>query len=203
MSDEKAADEKKAMGIPIRQAVGVFISMWVILGIAYPLAVYGAGDYLFPTKAEGSLIYGINGSISGSELIGQSFSSERYFWSRPSATGDYPYNPMASGGSNLGPTNKKLIEGIVNRTRSEMEADNVSEIPSDLVMASASGLDPHISLKSAFLQAPRVARARGINVEIVNEIISKQAEKPRIGLLGEERVNILMLNNALDARDND
>lgn len=92
------SDEKKVVRIPIKQAIGVFISMWIILGVAYPLAVYGAGQYLFPMKAEGSLIYDSNGSIAGSQLIGQPFSSEKYFWPRPSATSNHPYNPMASGG---------------------------------------------------------------------------------------------------------
>jgi potassium-transporting ATPase KdpC subunit len=193
------SDEKRVVRIPIKHAIGVFISLWVILGLAYPLAVYGAGQYLFPAKADGSLIYGNNGSITGSQLIGQPFSSEKYFWPRPSATDDYPYNPMASGGSNMGPTNKDLIETISNRIRSEMEINNVSEIPSDLVMASASGLDPHISLESAFLQAPRIAKARGIEVEEINEMIEEQAEKPAFDILGEERVNILILNMALDA----
>jgi K+-transporting ATPase ATPase C chain len=161
--------------------------------------VYGAGQFLFTAKAEGSLIYGRNGSITGSELIGQPFIGDRYFWPRPSATSDYPYNPLASSGSNMGPTNKELIGLILNRTRTIMEADNASEVPSDLVMASASGLDPHISPASAYLQAPRVARARGMEVETVNTLISKQTERPVFGILGEARVNVLMLNRELDA----
>ena len=194
MTDEKAGTIRT-----IRPALTLFIVLWVITGIIYPLAVYAVGQLLFPEQAQGSLIYNKNGGVTGSKLIGQQFSSQKYFWSRPSATPDYPYNPLASSGSNLGPTSRKLMEDISNRTEYMLKTNDGSEIFSDLVMASASGLDPHISLKSAQMQAPRVAKARGIELETIKGRIEEHAEKPVFGILGEERVNVLLLNKALDS----
>jgi K+-transporting ATPase ATPase C chain len=194
----KITDEKTGVLKELKPALVLFIILWFITGVAYPLAAYAAGQLMFPAQAAGSLIYDKNGAVSGSELIGQQFSGRRYFWPRPSATADYPYNPLASGGSNLGPTSRKLHSDIASRRAYLMAANNVSEIPSDMVMASASGLDPHISPESARMQAQRVASARGIGLSTVNKLIEAHTEKPVLGILGEERVNVLMLNKALD-----
>ena len=182
----------------VKPMLALFIILWLVTGVIYPLAVYLVGQFLFPEQAYGSLMYDKNGGVIGSKLIGQSFTAEKYFWPRPSATRDHPYNSLASGGSNLGPTNKNLIDGISNRTKYLMNANGASEIPSDLAMASASGLDPHISRSSAQVQAHRVARARGIPAEAVDRMILEHTEKPVLGILGEERVNVLLLNIALD-----
>ena len=196
MTDEKT----RAINDALKPAAAIFAILWLITGVIYPLTVYVLSQSLFQSQAEGSLIYEKDGSISGSKLIGQHFTGDRYFWPRPSATHDHPYNPLASSGSNLGPTSKRLVEDISNRTEYLMNANGVSDIPSDLVMASASGLDPHISLKSAQMQVQRVARARGIELETVNRLIQEHTEKPVFGILGEERVNVLLLNKALDDR---
>jgi potassium-transporting ATPase KdpC subunit len=193
MSDEKSSAIKA-----IKPAIIVFSVFWLMTGIVYPLTIYAVGQSLFPHQAQGSLIYDRQGHLTGSTLIGQPFSGERYFWPRPSMTADYPYNPLASGGSNLGPTSRRLVGDISNRTERLMKTRGATGIPSDLVMASASGLDPHISVSSAHLQASRIAKARGINVETVNMIIEENAQTPILGILGEERVNVLLLNKALD-----
>ena len=182
----------------LRPAAAVFLALWLITGIAYPLIVFAASQILFPWQAHGSLIYDAKGGVAGSQLIGQGFSGEKYFWSRPSASSGYPYNPLASGGSNLGPTNKVLIDSVLNRTGAIKEANGVQEVPTDLVMASASGLDPDITIESARLQASRVAKARGLPLDEVNALIDRYSEKPSLGFIGTERVNVLLLNKAVD-----
>jgi K+-transporting ATPase ATPase C chain len=182
----------------MKTAVALFALMGIATGVIYPLAVFAAGDFLFPKQAHGSLFYAKDGSVAGSELIGQSFTGERYFWPRPSATAVKPYNAMASGGSNLGPTNQKLVSAVLNLTEDLKSAYGSESIPSDLVMASASGLDPHISVGSALLQAERVAKARGIPLDELKAIVIKHAETPLFGVLGKERVNVVMLNRELD-----
>ncbi len=172
--------------------------MGIVTGVLYPLAVFAAGQALFPKQAHGSLFYAKDGSVAGSELIGQAYESDCYFWPRPSATAVNPYNAMASGGSNLGPTNQKFISGVLNLTENLKAAYATESIPSDLVMASASGLDPDISVESAMLQAGRVAKARGIRADDVKALILKHAEMPLFGVLGRERVNVVMLNRELD-----
>jgi K+-transporting ATPase ATPase C chain len=172
--------------------------MGIVTGVIYPLAVFAAGGALFSREAHGSLFYA-NGSVAGSELIGQSYMGDGYFWGRPSATAVNPYNAMASGGSNLGPTNQKFISSVFNLTEDLKSAYGSESIPSDLVMASASGLDPHISVESALLQAERVAKTRGIRVDSVKALIVKHAEMPLFGILGRERVNVVMLNRELDS----
>jgi K+-transporting ATPase ATPase C chain len=193
-----ATEDKLKISQVMKTAVILFALMGIVTGVIYPMAVFAAGGALFPKQAHGSLFYAKDGSVAGSELIGQSFTGERYFWPRPSATAVKPYNAMASGGSNLGPTNQKLVSGVLNLTGSLKEAYSTESVPSDLVMASASGLDPHISVESALLQAERVAKARNIPLDELKALVIKHAETPLFGVLGKERVNVVMLNRELD-----
>ncbi len=182
----------------IRPLLIVFITLAILTGIVYPLAIYIIGQLAFPYQANGSLLKDQNGTVIGSELIGQQFTGEKDFWSRPSYTSGYPYNPLASSGSNYGPTNEKLISDITNRTNLIKTANGVDQVPSDLVMGSASGLDPDISLDSALLQVPRVANARGIDNATVEKLVRDRADMPVLGVVGEPTVNVLTLNLALD-----
>jgi K+-transporting ATPase ATPase C chain len=183
----------------IRPAVTLLIMMTAILGIAYPLAVTGVAQVLFPAQAAGSLIVK-DGEPVGSRLIGQPFSGRRYFWSRPSATTPQPYNGLASGGSNLGPLNPALTDAVKARIAALEAADPThhAPIPVDLVTASASGLDPDISLAAAYYQVDRVARARHLSPARLRALIAAQARKSWLGVIGEPRVNVLELNLALD-----
>jgi K+-transporting ATPase ATPase C chain len=182
----------------LKPLVVIFVALVVLTGFVYPLVVFVVGQIAFPYQANGSLIKDGNGTVVGSELIGQQFTADKYFWSRPSSTSGFPYNPLASGGSNLGPTNGKLIGDITNRTLFIRQANGVENVPTDLVMSSASGLDPAISLDSALLQVPRVARARGMDATIVERLVRDRAEKPLPGIAGADMVNVLTLNLALD-----
>ncbi len=184
----------------IRPAVVSFLVLSLVTGVAYPLAVTGIAQAVFPEQANGSVIMQ-NGKAVGSALIGQSFRDPRYFWGRPSATGPMPYNAAASGGSNLGPANPALLEAVKGRVQALREADpgNTAPVPVDLVTASASGLDPHISPAAAEYQAPRVARLRHLPAETVRALVARHTEDRQFGLLGEPRVNVLELNLALDA----
>lgn len=186
----------------IKPALIIFAALSVITGIIYPVFVTGIAQVAFPSKANGSIIYE-NMRAKGSELIGQSFTDPKYFWGRPSATSGFPDNAMASGGSNLGPTNPALAEAVKARVTALIAADpgNNSPIPVDLITASGSGLDPDISPASAMYQAARVARARGMSEDKVSELISRNTEGRWLGLLGEERVNVLKLNLDLDLRE--
>jgi K+-transporting ATPase ATPase C chain len=185
----------------IRPALVLFLLLTLVTGVAYPLVVTGIAQIAFPTQAAGSLVIR-NGKPVGSTLIGQGFSDPRHFWSRPSATAPQPYNGLASGGSNLGPLNPALTEGIKSRIDALHAADptNKAPIPVDLVTASASGLDPDISLAAAYYQAPRVARERGLAPQAVQTLIASHAHSRWLGILGEPRVNVLELNLALDAQ---
>lgn len=178
----------------------MFVLLAVLTGIAYPLAVTGISRLAFPGKSQGSLIAAQGGQV-GSELIGQSFTSDRYFHGRPSAAGADGYDASASSGSNLGPTNTKLLEAVdenAKAVRLKNQLPDDSEVPSDLVTASASGLDPHISPEAARLQAPRVAAARGLTAAQVISVIDRNLEGRLVGIFGEPRVNVLVLNLELD-----
>jgi potassium-transporting ATPase KdpC subunit len=184
----------------IRPALTMLVLLTVLTGLVYPLAVTGLAQLLFPDQANGSLIVR-EGRVIGSRLIGQYFDKPEYFWSRPSATALFHYNAAASGGSNLGPTNPTLIESVNARVAALRAADpgNDLPIPVDLVTASGSGLDPHISPAAALYQAKRVARARGLDEAIVQTLVAEHTEDRQFKLLGERRVNVLQLNLALDA----
>ena len=173
----------------IRPALLVFLALTVLTGVVYPLAVT-AFARLFPLQAGGDPM-----------LIGQPFSDPKYFWSRPSATSPQPYNGASSSGSNQGPTNKALAEAVAERVKALREADpgNARPVPADLVTASASGLDPHISPAAAEYQLARVAKARGLDAEKVRALVTQATEGRQLGFLGEPRVNVLRLNLALDA----
>ena len=185
----------------LRPAFVLFAGLTVLVGVIYPYAMTGIGKIVFADKAEGSLVLS-NGKVVGSSLIGQAFSSPQYFWGRPSATGPMPNNASNSGGSNLGPTNPAQIDTVKGRIDALKAADpsNIAKIPVDLVTASASGLDPEISLAAAYYQLPRIARERKMGVDQVRGIIDKIAEHPVMGVFGEARVNVLALNLALDKK---
>jgi potassium-transporting ATPase KdpC subunit len=183
----------------------LLISIWmtlattVLLGIVYPLVVTGLAQLLYPRQANGELIRQPDGTVVGSSLLGQPFTSPGYFHSRPSAAGPAGYDPMASGGSNLGPTNKVLIDRVSSSAQS-LSAENAdAPIPVDLATASGSGLDPHISPASAEFQVPRVARERGMKENEVRALVAKHTEQRQLGFLGEPRVNVLELNLELNA----
>jgi potassium-transporting ATPase KdpC subunit len=183
----------------------LLISIWmtlattVLLGIVYPLVVTGLAQLLYPRQANGELIRQPDGTIVGSSLLGQPFTSPGYFHSRPSAAGPAGYDPTASGGSNLGPTNKALIDRVSSSAQS-LSAENAdAPIPVDLATTSGSGLDPHISPASAEFQVPRVARERGMKEDELRALVAKYTEQRQLGFLGEPRVNVLELNLELNA----
>jgi potassium-transporting ATPase KdpC subunit len=184
----------------LRPAIVLFLILTVITGIIYPLVVTGLAHVIFPSQAAGTLIIR-DGRAVGSRLIGQSFTDPRYFWSRPSATSPQPYNGLASSGSNQGPLNPALTEAVKARIAALRAADptNTTPVPVDLVTASASGLDPEISVAAANYQAARVARARGAPPEAVRALISSHVQGRWLGIIGEPRVNVLELNLALDS----
>lgn len=183
----------------LRPAVTMLLILTVLTGWFYPLATTGLAQWLFPDQANGSVIIR-DGKAIGSALIGQYFDKPEYVWSRPSATGPVPYHAAASGGSNLGPTNPALIDAVRARVAALRAADpgNDLPIPVDLVAASGSGLDPHISPAAALYQVTRVARARGLDESMVKSFVAQHTEDRQFGLLGERRVNVLQLNLALD-----
>lgn len=184
----------------LRPALILFVTLVVITGLLYPVTITGLAQVLFPDQANGSLIIQ-NGEVIGSELIGQQFTDPRYFWGRLSATGGSPYNASASAGSNYSVLNSHLEKQARERMAALRTSDpgNHQPVPVDLVTASASGLDPHISIAAARYQAPRVARLRGLPVDQVLALIDQQTEGRVLGFLGEPRVNVLELNLALDA----
>jgi potassium-transporting ATPase KdpC subunit len=184
----------------IRPALVLFILLTLLTGVAYPLLVTGAAQALFPRQASGSLVMQ-EGKPVGSSLIGQNFSDPKHFWGRPSATGPMPYNASASSGSNQGPLNPALQDAVKGRIEALKAADpgNAAPVPVDLVTASASGLDPHISPAAARYQVGRVAKARNLSADKVQALVAQQTETPLLGFLGEARVNVLQLNLALNA----
>lgn len=189
------------MGKLIRSAIVMLLLMTVITGVAYPLAVTGLAQVLFPSQANGSLIVK-DGRPIGSTLIGQSFDDPKYFWGRPSATTPQPNNGTSSTGSNLGPTNPALTDAVKQRIDALHAADpgNTAPVPVDLVTASGSGLDPDISPAAADYQVARVAKARGMSPSQVRAMVSMATTARQFGVLGEPRVNVLKLNLALDGR---
>jgi K+-transporting ATPase ATPase C chain len=180
-------------------AIKLFVLLTIITGIAYPLLITGIGQWLMPKQVNGSLIEK-DGKLIGSSLIGQNFTEPKYFWGRPSATTPYPNNATASSGSNLGPLNPALAEAVKTRVAALNSADPINKlpIPVDLVTASASGLDPEISPAAANYQINRVAKARELSNEALQKLISDNTEGRQWGVLGEPRVNVLLLNIALD-----
>jgi len=187
------------MRTQLRPALVSLAALTLITGLLYPFVVTGVAQVLFPRQANGSLIL-IDGKPVGSSLIGQSFDAPKYFWGRLSATSPFPYNAAASSGSNLGPTNDTLIKAVQGRIDALKTADpdNPIPVPVDLVTASGSGLDPHISPASAAYQVRRVARAREMEEAVVHQLVSQYTEGRQLGILGEPRVNVMALNLALD-----
>ncbi|MFT3731534.1 MAG: potassium-transporting ATPase subunit KdpC [Hyphomicrobium sp.] len=179
-----------------RPAFVLLVIFTVLTGIAYPLAMTGLAQGLFPLQANGSLIE-VGGGVIGSELIGQRFVSDRYFHSRPSAAGEKGYDAASSSGSNLGPLSKTLLDRVKGEV-AKLRRDGASVIPGDAVTTSGSGLDPDISPAFAELQVARVAKARGVTDERVRALVVESTAHPAIGLIGEPRVNVLLLNIALD-----
>src|SRR6516225_9146529 len=180
-------------------ALRMLVLMTALTGVVYPLLMTGIAQVVFPKAANGSLIVE-NGKTLGSELIGQPFDDPKYFWSRPSATSPQPYNGASSGASNQGARNPALADAVKDRIKALRDADqdNKAPVPVDLVTASGSGLDPHISVAAAEYQLPRIARVRGIAAGKVRELVAAHTEGRTLGLLGEPRVNVVELNLALD-----
>jgi K+-transporting ATPase ATPase C chain len=192
----------------IRPAIVLVIALTVITGLVYPLAITGIAGFMFPSQAQGSLIER-DGKVVGSALIGQEFTSERYFHGRPSATTapdpqdstktvPKPYNAAGSGGSNLGPTNKALIDRVSADVDKLKKENPSAAVPLDLVTTSGSGLDPDISPEAALFQVPRIAKARNLSEDRVGQLVNENTQRPLAGLIGEARVNVLALNLALD-----
>jgi K+-transporting ATPase ATPase C chain len=182
----------------LKSAILLFLAFTVICGGVYPAIVTGVAQALFPHQASGSLITDGSGKVIGSSLIGQPFSDPKYFWPRPSATAEFGYNPMGSSGSNSGPTNPDYLKTVGDRIKTLRDAGVTGTIPVDLVQASASGLDPHITPEAAKSQIPRIATARGMTEEAVRKVIARHNEDRQFGFLGEPRVNVLAVNLELD-----
>jgi K+-transporting ATPase ATPase C chain len=192
----------------IRPAIVVLVALTLITGLVYPLAMTGVAGLIFPRQAQGSLIER-DGKVVGSELIGQVFTSDKYFHGRPSATTapdpkdatktvPAPYNAANSGGSNLGPSNKALIDRVQGDIEALKKENPAAPVPADLVTTSASGLDPHISPEAALFQVPRIAKARNLPEDRIRQLVEDNTEGRFLGLLGEPRVNVLLLNLVLD-----
>lgn len=181
----------------LRPAIVMTILFAILLGIGYPLAMTGIGQTLFPAQANGSLIRDSGGKVIGSTVVGQAFTSDRYFQTRPSAAGD-GYGGLASSGSNLGPTAKALTDRVKADVEKRQAEGVTGAVPVDLVTASGSGLDPDLSPAAALAQAPRIAKIRGLPEARVRALVAAETKGPMLGFLGEDRVNVLALNQALD-----
>lgn len=185
----------------IRTAAILFVFFTLLTGVVYPLVITGIAQVVFPYQANGSIIKAPDGKALGSALIGQSFTAPEYFWGRLSATADHPYNAVTSGGSNYSVLNDALQKEVAARISALRSADpgNTAPIPVDLVTSSASGLDPHISPAAAYYQVARIARERGLSEDRLRALVGQHIEAPFLGIIGEPRVNVLMLNLALDS----
>jgi K+-transporting ATPase ATPase C chain len=183
----------------LRPAFLLLFLFTILCGGLYPAAVTGLAQLLFPHQAGGSLISDHHGRVVGSELIGQPFSDPAYLWTRPSASGEFAYNPMASGGSNAGPTNPAYVATVTKRVLDLRAAGIIGPVPADLAQASASGLDPHITPLAASLQIKRIADARGISAEEVASLVTAHTEPRQFGFMGAPRVNVLAVNLDLEA----
>ena len=181
----------------LRPAIVMTILFAILLGIVYPLAMTGIGQTIFPAQANGSLIRDQGGRVIGSAVVGQAFTSEGYFQTRPSAAGA-GYDGLSSSGSNLGPTAQALVDRVKPDIEKRRAEGATGALPADMVTASGSGLDPHLSPAAALAQAPRIARARGLPEADVRALVATKTDHPLLGVLGEERVNVLALNQALD-----
>jgi potassium-transporting ATPase KdpC subunit len=183
----------------LKPAILLFIALSLMTGVLYPAIVTGLAQILFPSQANGSLIVDRAGKIVGSKLIGQPFSNPKYFWGRPSATAPFSYNAGASSGSNLGPANPVLVDAVKIRIQALKDADpdNKAPVPVDLITASGSGLDPHISPEAAHYQISRVAKGRHLSIDQVRKLVIANTESRQLLILGEPRVNVLNLNLAL------
>lgn len=180
----------------IYQSIVLVLILSIIVGVIYPVCIYIVTQFTFNKQANGSIIYNQNNQPIASELIGQQFTESKYFWSRPSATENYPYNALASGGSNLGALNPQLEKNVAQYSQKYTESNQV--IPVDLVTSSGSGLDPEISIAAAYYQMSRIAKARNITENQLKQIIDENAKHPIFNLIGENRVNVINLNLLLD-----
>lgn len=183
----------------LKTAILLFLAFTIICGGIYPAVVTGIAQVFFPIEANGSFLTDRSGKETGSSLIGQPFSNPKYFWPRPSATTRFAYNPLASGGSNSGPTNPDYLKTVGDRLKTLCDTGIGGTIPAELVQASASGLDPHISPESARIQVTRVAKARGVSEALLIKAVAQATEGRQLGFLGEPRVNVLKLNLLLDS----
>ncbi len=181
----------------LRPAIVMTILFAILLGILYPLAMTGIGQAIFPAQANGSLVRDQRGTVIGSTVVGQAFTSDRYFQTRPSAAGK-GYDGLASSGSNLGPTAQALVDRVKPEVEKRRAEGAIGALPGDLVTASGSGLDPDLSPEAAFAQVPRIAKVRGMPDTQVRALVSANVVHPLLGFLGEYRVNVLALNQALD-----